>query len=136
MGAAADRVASGRCAKICIADLNKKCSIENRQLKPPKIKQSKPTVKFTTIFKGWFKVKTIRGTSRFANVNINKSATHICITRFSTKIVDLDGDGENFITRGNLRLKILEITNVDESDRWLLFHCTERGLDSKEESDA
>jgi hypothetical protein len=132
----AGKTVDDNCFKYCIADLNKKCTIETRVIVPPKMGQLASSISFSTLFTGFFKILTTRGTRRFSGVNIDEKTTHLFITRWKTSIDDLDGAGEHFIKRLNIYYKVVDITNLNEHNRWLIFQCTERGIDTEEETNA
>ena len=128
--------AAGRCKKICISDLNKRADIVKRILQGAKIGEKKPSINFSLVFPAFFKVDTVRGTRRFNGVNIEKNTTHIFTTRFDPSIVDIDDDGEHFMLMDDKYYKILRSHNVDESNFWMMYECTNRGFIVKVESNA
>ena len=136
MTVVAGKTVSSNCFKICIADLNKKCIIQTRKVSAPNFGETKATETFATLFTGYFKIQTLRGTRRFSGVNIDKRATHIFITRWKASLSEIDAAGEHFINRSDKRFRVIEITDINEHGRYLLFQCTERGLDDNEETDA
>ncbi len=129
-------VLAGKCQKICISDLNKKATIQLREIHPPKMNKTAPTEKFTTVYTAGFMIQTVMGSRRFNGVNINKNTTHIFICRFSPRIENLDGAGEHFINYKGKFYRIGPITNIDEQNKYLMFQATERGLESKEATNA
>ena len=128
--------AVAKCPKYCISDFSKKCDLLTRNLVAPKIGSSKPTTSFVKFDIAGYKVTTIQGTRRFAGVNLDKNATHLFMTRFRPKLNNLDASGEHFLLLGGKYYRILKVTNIDESNEYILFQATERGLEFKEESNA
>jgi hypothetical protein len=132
----AGKTVEDNCFKYCISDLNKKCTIETRTIVPPQMGQLSSTMSFTVFFTGFFKILTLRGSRRFSGVNINTKATHLFITRWKTSLDDMDGAGEHFVRRNENLYRVEEITNLNEHNRWLILQCSERGIDTQEETDA
>lgn len=135
---------AARCFNICIRDLNRKCTIESRSLQAPAIGEIASSVSFAVVFTGWFAVKTMaspgrstgKGSARFAGVNVNQDTTHIFTGRYRDSLKQLDAKGEHFVHMDNRYFRILEATNYNEENKWILFQTTERGLDSKDASNA
>lgn len=129
-------VVAGACFKICIGDLKKKATIETRSIANQQFGETKPSINFSVLFTAYFLVQTVKGTKRFSGVNIEKQATHLFVTRWRSSISNLDGAGEHYVRRAGKLYRVLEITNINESDEYLLFQCTERGIDTNEETNA
>lgn len=136
MTVVAGKTQSGRCFNICRADLNRKCTIETRENVDPDFGETKVTESFSILHTAAFKVQTVRGTRRFAGVAIDEKTTHLFICEFKQVLRNLDGAGEHFMRQRGKLYRVIDIHNIDESDRWMLFESTERGLDTAEESNA
>ena len=129
-------VANSKCKQICISDLNKKASVEQRVITAPSFGNSKATETFNVLVNAYFQVQTTRGTQRFSGVNIDERATHLFVTRWNQTIQKLDGAGEYFLRLSDRLYRTIEITNINEQNAYVIFQCTERGLDTKEETNA
>lgn len=129
-------VGVGDCFKICVGDLKKKCTIETRSISDQNFGVTKPSINFSVLFTGYFLVQTIQGTKRFSGVNIEKEATHIFVCRWRASISNIDGAGEHFLRQSAKLYRVLRITNINEENDYLLFQCTERGIDTNEETNA
>jgi hypothetical protein len=124
------------CPDTCVSEFNKKCELVTRTLVPPRFGQTKATETFITFDIAGYKISTVEGTRRFSGVAIDKNTTHLFMTRFRPKIEKLDGAGEHFMRRNGKYFRIVRITNIDEHNKYLLFQCRERGLDTEEETNA
>lgn len=129
-------VGLGNCFKICVGDLKRKCTIETRSISGQNFGVTKPSMNFTVLFTGYFLIQTVKGTKRFSGVNIEKEATHIFVCRWRSSINNLDGAGGNFIRQSDKLYRVLEVTNINEESKYLLFQCAERGIDTNEETNA
>lgn len=132
----ANKTISGDCSQFCTADFNRKCTIELRAIADQKFGTTTPNMGFTVAFTGYFIIQTIRGTRRFSGVNIDENATHFFLARFRPSINNLDGAGQHFIRHGTKLYRVLEITNINEANNYILFQGTERGIDSHQETNA
>lgn len=127
---------SGYCSNLCTGDFNRKATVELRAIESQNFGETSPSEEFTVVFPAYFYVKTVKGTKRFDGINIKEDTTHLYVARWRSAINNLDGSGQHFIrSRGSL-YRVLEITNVDEADAFILFQCTERGIDTQEETHA
>lgn len=136
MTAVAGKSVSGYCSTFCISDFRNKATIEDRKVAGQKFGDTYPSVDFTVLFTGYFNVQTRKGSSRFSGVNIHKKTTHLFVARWRATLNNLDGAGEHFLRSKGKFYRVLEITNINESDDYILFQCTERGLDTKQETNA
>lgn len=120
--------------KLCSGDLKDLIEIQQRVLKPPQPGQMSGTEIFTTIKSVWAFANTVRGTSRFASVNIDENATHLWYIRYDP---DLDIETKNnFILYESRRFSIIDVTNDDENDNFLIIQTRETGDDDKEAASA
>jgi len=136
MTAVAGKSVNGYCNTFCISDFRNKATIETREISQQKFGETYPEETFTVLFTGYFRVQTVEGTARFAGVNIDKEATHLFVARWRATINNLDGAGAYFMRSKGRLYRVLKITNVDEQDDFILFQCTERGIDTKQETNA
>lgn len=132
----AGRSITSICDSFCVSSFNKKCTLEKRTLVAPKAGQTQVSTSFVIVQTAYYNITTLRGSGRIGGVNINKQTTHLFMTPWRLSLNDLDGEGEHFIRYNNKLYRVLQITNINEYDRYMLYQVTERGLDSKEESDA
>ena len=132
----ADKTISGNCSQFCTADFNRRCTIETRAIAEQRFGQVSPTMGFTVLFTGYFIIQTIKGTRRFSGINIAEGATHLFLARWRQTINDLDGAGQHFIRKSGKLYRVLDITDINESNDYVLFQCTERGFETLEESNA
>ena len=121
--------------KICAGDLRNKISIQTRALGGNRPGQNNPGPTFTTIFQPWAGVETPNGRSKFLGVNINEDTTHIFIVRFDSTISGLEV-ANNFVLFGTRRMRILSVKNMNEDNYFLAIECTERGLSTKDATEA
>lgn len=121
--------------KICAGDLRDKITIQNRSLDPVRPGQINPSESFTTLFQPWAAVETPNGRSKFLGVAINEDTTHIFIVRFDTTIQELEV-ANNFILFRTRRMRILSVKNMNENNYFLAIECTERGLSTKDATEA
>lgn len=136
MNVTASRSNRNYCIKVCTSELSKKCSLEKRSIIAPKFGKNKSTELFTVFHSAFYKIETVKGVRRFAGININKETTHIFITLWRLALKDIDAAGEYFLRRMDKLYRIIDVTNVDEHNRYVIFQAVQRGLDSKEESNA
>lgn len=132
----AGKTFKSNCSNLCIADFRRKATIELRAIQAPNFGNTSPSESFSVIFTAYFFVQTLKGTKRFAGVNIEKETTHLYLARWRAAINKLDGAGQHFLRSRGILYRIVEITNINESDDYILFQCTERGLDTKQETNA
>ena len=121
--------------KICTSDLRHRITIQTRSLGANKVGEFNPSEVFTTLSSQWAGVETPNGTSKFLGVNIDKSTTHIFIVRYNSTISSLEV-ANNFILFGTRRMRILSVKNMNEDNIFLAIECNERGLSSKDATEA
>lgn len=136
MTVVAGKTIRGDCSNFCISDFKKKCTVETRSLSDQAFGTTAPGETFTVLSTAYFFIQTINGTSRFSGVNTVKGTTHLFLTRWRSLINDLDGVGGHFLRYSGKLYRVLKITNIDEANRFILFHCDERGIDTNEETHA
>lgn len=136
MTVVAGKTIRGDCSDFCTSDFNKKCTIETRALAGQSFGSTAPKETFVILFTGYFFIQTIKGTNRFSGVNIKKEATHLFLARWRPSINDIDGAGGHFLRKSGKLYLVLDITNINEADEFILFQCTERGIDTNEETNA
>jgi hypothetical protein len=136
MSVVAGKTITSICDRFCISSFRKKCTLEKRTLGAPKTGQTQVTMSFTIIHTAYYNITTLKGTGRIGGVNIDKAATHFFMTPWRSSLNSLDGEGEHFIRYNSKLYRVLEITNINEYNTYMLFQVEERGLDSSEESDA
>lgn len=113
--------------KLCIGDLNSLIQIQERRLPEiTDIDDPEPSFVFTTILSTWSAVETIRGTSRFSNVNIEDSTTHLFWIRYNPNL-SIPENGNTFILFKGRYFRIIRVTNSNEQDEWVMIEASDRG---------
>lgn len=109
--------------QVCIGDLRDEIIIQDRDVQPP-ISGSDFTELFSNNQVRAAMVNTVKGKTFFDGVSKEEvNITHEITFRFDPLVVT-----ENWIILKTDRLRILELTNLDERDDWLMATCTDRGL--------
>lgn len=113
--------------KLCIGDLNSLIQIQERRLPQiTDVEDSEPSFIFTTILSTWSAVETVRGTSRFSNVNIEGLTTHLFWIRYNPNL-SIPENGNTFVLFKSRYFRIIRVTNSNEQDEWLMIEASDRG---------
>lgn len=116
--------------KICVGDLRRRISIQNRVLGAPKtgvdIRHT-----FQELRKPWAAVRTVNGKNIFAGVNLDRVPTHIFYIRYYEGLT-----AEDWIVYKNERYDILEVENINERDEYYAVYCNNRGDQAKRATSA
>ncbi len=127
----------GQRRRVCIGDLNKLVTINNRVLQAPKGQSPDYTLLFTedtTINPGigdlnegevFAMIKTVNGETIFDGNNIERDVTHHVYIVWGADVT-----AEDWITFENDRYDVLNVEDLDEEHEFLLLRCTNRGLES------
>ena len=116
--------------QVCIGDLRDEITIQDRDIAPA----------FTgTNFREVFSnnkvrsamVNTVKGKTFFDSVGIGTNITHEITFRFDSVVT-----AENWILFKGNHIDILELTNLDERDDWLMAICVDRGDATKAATEA
>lgn len=116
--------------KICVGDLRRRISIQNRQLGPPKTGVD-ITHTFVELRKPWAAVRTLTGNNIFAGVNLDRTPTHIFYIRFYEGLT-----AEDWVVYKGERYDILEVENINERDEYYALYCNLRGDENKRSTSA
>ncbi|MCP4489032.1 MAG: head-tail adaptor protein [Gammaproteobacteria bacterium] len=120
---------------LCSGDLNLLIEIQTREFLPPAPGSNIGQEVFTTLKRVWSFAMTVKGTSRFSQVNIHDSATHLWYVRYDPDIEFIEVNN-NFILYDDRRFDIIEVTNDGEDRNILIIQASETGDSTKEASDA
>ena len=123
-----------KCIKIkrkkeqaCIAGLNKRIDIFLREITPV----STQTVDFNERFVNqrtvWANVDTRVGAQFFDENNILQLITHVFIIRFIPGVTF-----EKIVVFKNIRYRIVQVENLQQSDTYYRLRCAVRGIDTIE----
>lgn len=107
--------------QICLGDLKDRIVIQDRNIKAP---QNGPdfSEKFDRNRTRKALINTVSGKVFFDGVGKETPITHNIYFRFDKNITN-----ENWILFKKERYKILQLTNLDERNKWFLAECTDRG---------
>lgn len=121
--------------RICAGDLRNRITIQTRTLAAANFDDTDVDETFATVVSTYAAIETIRGTRRFASVNIDKRATHLFYVRYRDAIKDME-TGNNFILHNSRRYFILELTIMAEDNRFIIIQATNRGESAEPASEA
>lgn len=120
--------------KICAGSLNKLIDIYERNIQSPLnplFNQPDYDEQFTLLQQAWSMVVPKNGKIIFNQVSIDDTATHNFYIRFIAGITQ-----ENWIFYEGNRYDILNVTNVDENNRYLNLEAVIRGSENLNASKA
>jgi SPP1 family predicted phage head-tail adaptor len=115
--------------RVCIGSLNKRISLQVRNLTPPVGDEVDFDEEFTVLEDIWAMVETVAGKVFFDDSNTDKSITHNFYIRY---ISGISVTAENWIRYDDRYFDIVNVENLDEGNRFLLMRTTERGSVNKE----
>lgn len=122
--------------KICAGDMRNRIEIMLRTQTSPGIgKGLGPVETFTPYTAGFFGIRSANGSNPISGVNINEEATHIFISRYTTKLALLDTT-KHFPKFRNKYYRILEISNLNEDNLTIFLQCKLLGITDKKASEA
>lgn len=108
--------------KICIGNLKHSITLLVRSITAPD--DFDYDMNFTTLANVWAGIETKqKGVEIFNDVNISIGvATHFFYIRYRDDVT-----AQNFIEYNSKKFRILEVTNIDETNDYMLLSCAERG---------
>ncbi len=116
--------------RVCVADLDRLITIENRSITPPSAGSVDYTETFTTKDEPespsgevWAKLETRNGESVFDATNVERTVTHKFTIRFIEGIT-----AETWILYNGKRFDILDTENLDERNEFIVLPCNVRGV--------
>jgi SPP1 family predicted phage head-tail adaptor len=123
------RVSRRRLHKESIGDMRDRVRIEKRTTQPPEYNSPEFTESYTLVDEVWAKVSTIGytiGVKDYNEINIEERPTHKISIRYHAGI-----NSEDHVIRFNSDLyDIKSVTNPEERNEYLVFHCRRLGLGS------
>lgn len=122
--------------KICSGSLNKLITIFTRDITPGinpygVAPDTHYDENFTALTQAWALIVPKNGDVIFNDISIDTKATHDIYIRYIVGITQ-----ENWLTFDGFRYDILDVTNVDQNNRYLLLECNISGLATLEASKA
>lgn len=121
--------------KLCRGDLRHRIQIMRRRLQSAGYDDLDGIESFTNICYCMAAIESVKGTTRFANVNINERPTHLFYILYNPVLDALD-HGNNFIKFKTRFYRVLDLENSDEDNQFIIIQTTERGLDTQEANHA
>ena len=109
--------------KYCIGTLKKTVSLEQRVKSKFASNQSKLEYKYTEIAKIKCGIKTVSGNIIRDGIAINDGASHLFVMRYRENMTQ-----ELFLNYNLYRYDILDVTNVNEDNKWLEVRAKKVGL--------
>ena len=114
--------------EFCLGDLNRSFSIKLRNITPPPDDGVDHDEVFTDFLDVHGAVETVNGVEIFDETNVLVGVvTHKFTFRFRSGVTF-----QEFVIFRGKRYRILDVTNVDERDEWVVIRATERGVDTVE----
>lgn len=111
---------------ICAGDLNRKITIETREITSPTSVDYTQT--FTTKSNVWSAIKTKSpGVEIFDGVNVKGTATHFFYIRYISNVTF-----EDMVEHNNKYYRILQVENLNEDNLFQVLICCERGDNTQE----
>lgn len=111
---------------ICRRELNKTAKIQKRELSSGGIGSFSAKETFTDYLSIYCKVKTIKGSAKFAGVSIDERATHAFYATWSPLLKAVEV-ANYFVLFDSRYFEIIDIANVDEDDDYAIIIAAERG---------
>lgn len=120
--------------ELCAGDLDKEIEFMTRALGTPGPNDTVPPLTLTLIKLVFCGITTVKGSAKFAKVNIDDRPTHIFTVRFDPDILDIE-TANTFVRFNNgfsIRLfRIIDIEINNEGEHYLDVLCTERGVETQ-----
>ena len=113
--------------QACIAAMNERIDIELRQIVAVKTEIVDFDEEFINRRTVWASVDTKGGTQFFDENNILQIISHVFIIRFIPDVTF-----EDFVIFKNIRYRIVQVENLQQSDTYYRLRCTVRGTDTIE----
>ena len=127
--------------KICRGDFRHKIQLYKREQASVSYGGLEPTESFSLVAEPFAAVETVRGTTRFAEINIEERPTHIfniVYTSYLFNTVKFDEleKGNYFVRFKGRNYLVLNLENIDEDNQYIAIQTTERGTATLEASKA
>jgi len=120
---------------LCPNDLNKQVKILERKTLPLSPGETSPTISFPELGSFMAGIETRKGVERALDININSDSTHFFYFMYSSRL-DKREPKNTFILFRNEHYKVLDVENVNEENRYLIYYTSLRGKSTQEESKA
>ena len=118
--------------KVCIADLDTLGQVFDRNIVGPINSDVDFTENFSNSTDTWMLVNTVKGETFFDEINeIENTVTHHIYIAYEEGFT-----AEKWIDIETQRFDVLDVEDLDLRHEWQLLRCTNRGLATKEASDA
>jgi len=119
--------------KVCIADLDRQISVQNRAIATPTTSQD-----YTEVFSAgsdtssgltsgdvWAMIQTLSGATVFDTTNTERAVTHKITTRFLSGVT-----AESWVLFESNRYDVVTVENLDERSEFMVMRCVFRGASS------
>lgn len=117
--------------QLCSGAMRKKIEILERDFTSGDADDLNGEDKFTSILKPSSLVDTVKGSKRFAGVNIDDSITHVFSINYTPMLRKMDGDGNFYISYLDAIYRIMIVLNIDEDNKILQLFCSDQGDSSQ-----
>lgn len=118
-------------SKICTGDLNKRVTLYVRNIVDPEGGSVDYNEDFTNPQTLWARIDTVSnvggGVQIFDGANVVDTASHLIYIRFIPNVTF-----QEYLDYDARRFRIIDVTNLNEEDEFLLLRCTERGDNTKQ----
>ena len=113
----------GRRRHLCPGDLDKRITLQNRDIVPPLFGVTDFTHAFTADSGRWANIQTITGKTMFDGVNQKDVAlTHEMFVRYDLRIT-----AETWILYDGRRFDIVAVEDLEERHEWQRLLCIDKG---------
>lgn len=109
--------------KIKIGDLNKKITLQNRNITPPIFGSPDFDETFSNDVEVWARIITKEGKTFFDGINTDINITHEITIRYDATVT-----AETWILFESRRIDILRVVDINEDHQFMKLICNERGL--------
>jgi len=107
---------------LCVGDLNRKITLQNRDIQPPQFGSADFTEEFSNLKSIFAALETPTGKVVFDGLNVERVVTHVFYIRYLSSV-----STETWILFKGKRFEIIKMKNLEESDSWLALMSSERG---------
>ncbi|MCK5017303.1 MAG: phage head closure protein [Candidatus Peribacteraceae bacterium] len=114
--------------RVCIGSLNRKITIQMRDIKPPKGGSVDFTENFTVEREVWAMVESVNNTTFFDETNTEQIVSHNFYIRY---IDGVEITAENWIKWRDRYYDIIGVQNLNEENRFYLLRANVRGTITK-----
>lgn len=114
--------------RVCIGSMNKRISLQVRDLEAPVGDSVDFKEKFTVLSDIWTMIETVAGKVFFDGSNTDRSITHNFYIRYLNGV---EITAQNWVRYDDKYFDIINVENLDEANRFLLLRTTERGTVNK-----